>query len=108
MTARPGHRTLRFAREDWAAVIDALVHGGDIAAIIRAADVTLVEAEPAPRPTYEAIASAIRNACELAAVQLEIRHDENPTVVADPYLKLARMLEQGGLIDAAGVGGSDA
>lgn len=42
--------------------------------------------------------------CEVAAVSLEIRHDGNTNPVADPYLKMARMLEQAGLIDAAGVG----
>jgi hypothetical protein len=57
-------------------------------------------------PGYQRIADAIASACDTAALALDARRDGVP--VAEPYLRLARVLDKAGLIDWAAFAGAPA
>jgi hypothetical protein len=67
---------------------------------------TPVEAGAPAEPGYQRIADAIASACDTAALALDARRDGVP--VAEPYLRLARVLDKAGLIDWAAFAGAPA
>lgn len=84
---------------------------GELMRQLHAADLDAQEAGVPAEPGYQRIADAIEGALDAAALALWMSPTNDPdsdSDVAEPYLRLARVLDKAGLIDWSAFAGAPA